>query len=196
MGQHSKSLQNNTVCKFDCRRDMMISVTRCGWKHLYQYWLSALWVVKYWHIRYRQKKKSNIVHPKFGRSQAGCFKSWTEYNKTILNNRMTSSSFYTDLDTVWCWQRTALQARWPGQPLGFESRLAVSLDLLTESSAWLNPAVVLRATFRQDNSAHECGDVGWTSSLHNLTDLLQVVAWSAARVKGGAVSQTLTEAGC
>ncbi len=47
-GQHSKSLHNNAVCKFHCRRDLVISAFRCGGK-IYinismgiSYWLNEL----------------------------------------------------------------------------------------------------------------------------------------------------------
>ncbi len=36
VGQHSKSMHYNTVCKFHYRRDLMISATRCEEK-IYKY---------------------------------------------------------------------------------------------------------------------------------------------------------------
>ncbi len=56
--QHGKSMHNNTVCKFHYRRDLMISVIRCGgrmYTYWYWYWLSAKWVANYQHIGYQSK---------------------------------------------------------------------------------------------------------------------------------------------
>ncbi len=65
-GKHNKSIHNNTVCKFHCRRDLMIAAIRCREKiyiyiYRYQYQLPTKWVVKYCRGGYRQKNPSSCI---------------------------------------------------------------------------------------------------------------------------------------
>ncbi len=60
-GQHSMSMHNNTACKFNCRRNLMISAIRCGEK-IYRY-IGISIDYQQMSIKISAYRIYNIVHP-------------------------------------------------------------------------------------------------------------------------------------